>query len=81
LQLAKDTWPECIQQHMLAEVCKEFIDDEIQTLFTGVDQYITSKIRWRREETDPWYNTLDITMDDNNLVVGKDGDGVVHYEL
>ena len=66
---------------MQADVCKEFIDSEIQTLFTGVDRYIQSYIKWKRDDTDPWYNALDIVMDDNNLVVGTDGDGVVHYQL
>ena len=81
MALAKESWPECIAQHMQADVCKEFIDHEIYTLFEGADRYIKSFIKHKRNDVDPWYNTMEITMDDSNLVVGRDGDGVVHYRL
>jgi len=81
MAMTKEAWPECILQHMQADVCKEFIDTEIATLFTGSDRYIRSYIKQKRDEADEWYNVIDIVMDDNNLVIGEDGDGVVHYAL
>ena len=79
--MTKEAWPECMAQHMQADVCKEFIDTEIATQFTDSDRYIKSYIKQKRDEADEWYNVIDIVMDDNNLVIGEDGDGVVHYAL
>lgn len=81
MELAKESWPECMTQHINADACKEFIDNEIFTLFTGADRYIKSFIKHKRNEADPWYNTVEVTMDDSNLVIGRDGDGIVHYPL
>ena len=80
MALAKASWPECISQHMKVDVCKDFIDNEIATLFDVTDQYIKTFIKRKRKDIDPWY-AMEIVMDDSNLVVGRDGDGVVHYPL
>ena len=81
MALGKASWPECISQHMKVDVCKDFIDNEIATLFDVTDQYIKTFIKRKRKDIDPWYNAMEIVMDDSNLVVGRDGDGVVHYPL
>jgi hypothetical protein len=35
----------------------------------------------KRVEADEWYNCLVIPMDDNDIVLGKHGDGLVYYDL
>lgn len=55
MALAKASWPECISQHMKVDVCKDFIDNEIATLFDVTDQYIKTFIKRKRKDIDPWY--------------------------
>jgi len=66
---------------MQADVCKDFIDSEIATYFSGADRYIKTYIKEKRDNVDEWYNVIDMVMDDNNLVIGETGDGVVYYPL
>ena len=54
MALAKASWPECISQHMKVDVCKDFIDNEIATLFHVTDQYIKTFIKRKRKDIDPW---------------------------
>ena len=81
MTMTKTVWPECMLQHMQADVCKDFIDSEIATYFTGADRYIQTYIKEKRDDVDEWYNVIDMVMDDNNLVIGETGDGVVYYPL
>ena len=66
---------------MDASACKEFIDEEILTTFTGIDQYIQSKIVGKRSEDDEYYNAVVIPMSDEFMTLGRDGDGVIYYDL
>ena len=66
---------------MTAEACKAFIDNEIYTLFTEQDQYIRSVIMGKRRKTDQLYNAVTIMMNDNDMVEGRDGNGMVYYDL
>lgn len=61
--------------------CKEFIDEEIHTFFTEEDRYIQTRIISQRNEADEWYNCVVIGMDDNDMVLGRNGDGLVYYDL
>ena len=47
---------------MTAIQCKEFIDEEILTLFTGDDKYIQTYIRGVRNMEDDWYHVVEIYM-------------------
>ncbi len=66
---------------MTAEACKDFIDKEIYDHFTERDQYIRSVIMGKRRKTDKSYNAVTILMNDNDMVLGRDGDGWVYYDL
>ena len=81
LATTKEVWTECVDNSMTAYECKEFIDNEILTLFTGEDKNIMTRIIGKRSNVDEWYNAVVITMDDNDLTVGKDCDGWVYYTL
>lgn len=81
LATTKEVWTECVDQSLSAYECKDFIDHEIRTLFTGDDKNIPTRIIGKRSKQDMWYNAVYITMDDNDLTVGKDCDGWVYYNL
>ncbi len=66
---------------MTAEACKNFIDNEIYAEFTEQDQYIRSVIMGKRRKTDQSYNAVTILMNDLDMVLGRDGDGWVYYDL
>ena len=66
---------------MQAHVCKEFIDQEILSTFTGRDKYIRVIIKGKRSTGDEWYNTVVITMNDMDMAVGRDLDGLITYDL
>lgn len=80
-EVFKETWPECVDQKLTAVQCKEFIDEEILTTFTERDRHIRVIIKGKRSTGDPWYNTVVITMNDSDIVVGTNGDGQVEYDL
>ncbi|KAK1736265.1 hypothetical protein QTG54_012865 [Skeletonema marinoi] len=81
LAVTKSTWPDCVNLKMSAEACKDFIDNEIYTLFTERDQYIRSVIIGKRLKTDQSYNAVTIMMNDNDMVEGRDGNGMVYYDF
>ncbi len=66
---------------MNAEVCKDFIDEIIFKNFTDKDKYIRSIIMGKRRKTDKLYNAVSILVNDNDMVEGRDGDGMVYYDL
>lgn len=80
METIKETWPECVALRMTSVECKDFIDEEILTLFTGEDRNIKSHIVSKRGTADEWYNCVAINMDDNDLVLGRNGDGLVYYD-
>ena len=70
--------------------CKAFIDEEIlngkdgpnndgNEYFTGQDKLTRVILRPKRKPSDPWYNTVVIPMDDQDIVQGRDLDGQVYY--
>ena len=81
LIVSKSIWPECVNLRMSAGQCKEFIDNEIYNLFTDKDRYIRSLIVTKRTKTDPHYNAVSILMNDGDMVLGRDGNGMVYYDL
>ena len=66
---------------MNAEDCKDFIDEIIYNNFTDKDKYIRSIIMGKRRKTDKLYNAVSILMNDNDMVEGRDGDGMVYSDL
>ena len=66
---------------MIAQTCKQFIDEEILTTFTDRDRYIRVIIKDKRKEYDEWYNTVVIYINDRHIVVGRDGDGIAYYDF
>ena len=66
---------------MNAEDCKDFIDEIIYNNFTDKDKYIRSVIMGKRRKTDKLYNAVSILMNDNDMVEGRDGDGMVYSDL
>ena len=81
LAVARTTFEECVDQGMHAIDCKEFIDGEIINTFTGLDQYIQTKIVGKRSEDDEYYNAVVIPMSDEYMTLGRDGDGMIYYDL
>lgn len=66
---------------MKAEDCKEFIDKEIHDLFTDKDRYVRTLIMGKRKEDDQLYNVISIQMNDADMVEGRDGNGMIYYDL
>ena len=81
LAVARTTFEECVDQGMTAIDCQEFIDEEIVTTFTGLDQYIQTKIVGKRSEDDENYNVVVIPMGDDYMTLGRDSDGMIYYDL
>jgi len=72
--------------------CKAFIDEEIlngkdgpnndgNEYFTGQDKLTRVILRPKRKPSDPWYNTVVIPMDDQDIVQGRDLNGQVYYDF
>lgn len=77
---------------MTVIACKDFIDEEILTFtednpldprwgYDPRDHFVRTRIVGKRSEQDFWYNTIVIPMDENDMVLGRDHDGVIHYDL
>ena len=81
LAVTKSMWPECVNLRLTAEECKEFIDKEIHDLFTDKDRYVRTLIMGKRKETDELYNVISIYMNDEDMVEGRLGDGMIYYDL
>ena len=81
LEVTKDAWPGCVNNRMTALACEDFIDTEIYNLFTERDQYVRSIIIGKRTKEDKWYNAFVIQMGDDDMVQGRDGDGMIYYDL
>lgn len=79
--IKKLTWPECVSEKLTSRECKELIDYEILTLDRGNDITLHSVIIPKRSEDQLWYNSVVIPLDDNDHVAGRDGDGMVYYDL
>ncbi len=76
-----NTFPECVNNHMNGVECKSFIDEEILTLFSGEDRMTRTIISGKRSIMDFFYNSVVIYMDDEDIVTGRDGDGLIYYDL
>ena len=59
--------------------CKGYIDYDILSSFTGQDLLIRTIIKGKRSADDVWYNAVGILMNDQDVVVGTQGDGQVYY--
>lgn len=81
LAVARTTFEECVNEGMTTLDCQEFIDTEIVNTFTGLDQYIQTKIVGKRSEDDENYNAVVIPMCDDFMTCGRDYDGLIYYDL
>mmetsp|Transcript_9345 Transcript_9345/g.17282 ORF Transcript_9345/g.17282 Transcript_9345/m.17282 type:complete len:173 (+) Transcript_9345:199-717(+) len=79
--IKKFTWPECVTEHLTSIECKELIDYDILTLNTGVDVTMRSVIIPKRAEDQMWYNSVVIPLEDNDLVAGRDNNGIIYYDF
>jgi len=66
---------------MTANQCKELIDQEILEYNTETDKFVRTIIVGKRRETDPHYNSVVTLLDDNDRVMGRDGDGIIYYDF
>lgn len=80
MEVTKEIWPECVNKKMTGVQCKNFIDEEILTLFMGDDKLTRTILVGKRGKMDEWYNTVVVYMDDNDLVLGRDGDGMIYFD-
>lgn len=78
LALVKTLWPECTQwQYKNAFTCKDFIDNELAQMgYPEIDVVIV----YRRNADSPTSNAMVILTDDDGICVGRDGDGLLHYD-
>ena len=61
--------------------CKDFIDLLIYETFEGKDRYTRTLIEGKRKETDDLYNVITILVNDQDMAVGRLGDGQMFYDL
>ena len=66
---------------MSAIQCKLLIDQEVLNLNSGYDRFIRTQIVGKRYENDPRSNSVVILLDDDNMVTGKNGDGLIYYDF
>lgn len=81
LAVGKTTWPRCVNEKLNVYQCKEIIDQDIVDLNTDTDQFVRTVIIKKRKESDPLSNSIVLYMDDNDRVLGRDGDGIVYYDF
>ena len=95
VEVANAASEECTRRSYRTEDCSSFIDSVFSDLLdhhwgesSSVDEKIEIATRphvGRDSEDHPWHdvrkkrNVVVITMDDNDLVLGKDFDGLVYY--
>ena len=83
----EDTVPDFIgglgipEQLAILGVDGAFIDEEILSLFEGDDRMTRTILVGKRSILDVFYNSIVIYMDDDNLALGRDGDGMIYYDL
>lgn len=80
LEVTQEAWPECVNQHLTAGDCKDFIDQYIYENFTERDRYTRTLVKGKRAKTDHYYNVVVILMNDGDMVEGRDHDGQVQYD-
>ena len=78
---ARSLWPRCVNEKMSAIQCKLLIDQEVLNLNSGYDRFISTEIVTKRNENDPRSNSVVILLDDDNMVTGKNGDGLIYYDF
>ncbi|KAL9182816.1 hypothetical protein ACHAXT_004095 [Thalassiosira profunda] len=81
LAVAKDRWPGCVSARLSAIQCKNMIDQEVLDGNTENDRFIRTIIVGKRKKNDPLSNSIVIMMDDHDRVLGRDGDGMIHYDF
>ena len=79
--MGKSVWPRCVNQRLSAIQCKTLIEEDILNLNTGTDRFIRTIIVGKRYENDPLSNSVVILLDDDNMVKGKNGDGLIYYDF
>ena len=81
LNVGRSVWPRCVEDKMSAIQCKLLIDQEVLDLNSGYDRFIRTEIATKRNENDPRSNSVVILLDDDNMVKGKNGDGLIYYDF
>ncbi len=66
---------------MSAIQCKQLIDEEVLQYNSHSDQFVRKILVGKRAENVPLFNSVLILLDDNNMVTGKNGDGMVYYDF
>ena len=79
--MGRSVWPRCVNEKLSAIQCKTLIDEDVLNLNTGTDRFIRTIIVGKRYENDPLSNSVVILLDDDNMVKGKNGDGLVYYDF
>jgi len=76
----KNKWPECMIDSKLnnATECKAHIDVELEAMQLEVP--IESVIIWTRTKDSPTSNAIVIPIDENNMCVGRSGNGYISYD-
>jgi len=68
-------------QHMTVYECLDFIEQFIYENYTNEDRYVRPVIRGERSPADFWANSVVIDVGDNDITIGRDDDGMVHFDL
>ena len=68
-------------EHMTAYECMDFIEQFIYENYTEEDRYVRAVIRGERSGADFWANSAVIEVSDNDMVIGRDDDGMVYYDM
>ena len=67
--------------HMTVYECLEFIEQFIYENYTNEDRYVRAVIRGERSPADFWAHSAVIEVGDNDIVIGRDDDGMVHFDF
>lgn len=81
MMMTQTVWPECAKNRLDAVQCKNFIDEMILSEYTGDDRLTRTLIMPKRRSLEEWYNSVVIYMDDDDMVLGRNGDGLIWYDF
>jgi len=68
-------------EHMTVYECLDFIEQFIYENYSAEDRYVRAVIKGERSGADFWSNSAVIEVSDNDIVIGRDDDGIVHFDF
>ena len=68
-------------EHMTVYECLDFIEQFIYENYTEEDRYVRAVVRGERSPADFWAHSVVIDVGDNDIAIGRDDDGMVHFDL